>query len=656
MRIISKVHLIVLLALSLLVGAMALGKHEMDTPKNTTIVLGGDAYFPPFEYLDENENYKGFNVDIMRAIEIDMAIDIDIVPMMWKDAIAKLQAGEIDGVQGMKYTTARARQFDFSTPYFTSALAIFIKSDNNFIKSIDDLTNLKVAVQTDDVAYSIVTEVSGVKIVGTDSQLQALQLLATGSVDAYVGNRETGLYSIQKYGNQDCVKIIGAPINPQSYSIALQKGSDDKMALLNRGLANIKKDGTYDKIYKKWFGEQIYSTKEALKAYLYTFLVILACLALIFGLMMRWNQTLKREVKKQTRALQDDAIYKSQIINSIFSGLITFDTEGQILTVNQNIGVIFKCDSAQFVGKKLQDTPLHHVVSRDKFKEVTERGTRFINLEQPTIIDGKARDIEYNIYPLKTVQGKIVGITITLLDITEEKYNANIIRRKDKLASLGRLTANIAHEIRNPLTAIKTYIELIPQKIANPSFQQKIVEDVPADIRRVNALIAQLLDYAKPQRAAPDIVNLQEATQKVVNIYTEMMVEKLIELRISIDSQHCAVVDSNHYKQILSNLLLNAIDAVSERTNAVITIDSTRVDDQIKLAISDNGVGFEAGMCDMLFEPFYTTKSEGTGLGLAIVQQLVEENGAHIQAEHTGGLTRVELYLKAVPYKGGCDV
>lgn len=631
----------------MLLFALSGGDIEPFKRDDITIVLGGDEYFPPFEYVDQNGVYKGFNVDIIRAIAIDMGLDIDIVPMTWKDAIAKLEVGEIDGLEGMKRTAERDGLYDFSDPYYTSALSIFIEAQNNYIKSLDDLTHLKVAVQADDVAYAIVAKIAGVTIVETDSQLQALELLIAGEVDGYIGNRETGLYSIQKYEYQDYVKIIGESLNPQHYCIALKRGSQIQLSLLNRGLANIKKDGTYDKIYKKWFGEQIYATKEALMGYLYAFLAVLVVLVLIFGLMMRWNRALKREVKKQTQSIREDAIYKAQIINSIFSGLVTFNSCGDILTVNQNVGKIFQCASVHFIGKNIVDTPLEQIVDHTKFQEVLKSGTRYINLESPAQIADKKRQIEYNIYPLKTTRDDIEGITITLLDITEEKQNAEMIRRKDKLASLGRLTTSIAHEIRNPLTAIKTYIELIPQKISTPSFQRKIVEDVPADIARVNALISQVLDYAKPQTAKCERIDLKEITQKIVNIYSEEISEKAIALKLAIATDIYAIIDINHYKQIVANLLLNAVDAVANAPNPTITISAQREVQGVKLCVIDNGVGFKDDAADLIFEPFYTTKTGGTGLGLAIVQQLLEENQGQIYARRQVGRTVIELHLRS---------
>ena len=614
-------------------GYQILSFSESDDVKiKGTIIIGGDEYFPPFEYVDGSGNYKGFNVDIIRAVAIEMGLDIEIRPLTWKNAVAYLQEGTIDGIEGMKYTDERTQYFDFSKPYLTSSLSIFIKSDNNYVKNLEDLEGLKVAIQENDVSHSIVSKISRVGVIKTDSQLKALEKLINGEVDAYVGNRETGLYSIQKYKYQSHVKMIGDQINPQNYCIAVKKGDSDLLAIFDEGLGKIKKNGTYDKIYKKWFGEQIYSTREVLKGYIYVFLLILFILALIFAFMVRITSILRKEVEKRTKEIQDEVVFKEQIINSIYSGLITFDRNGEVLTLNKNVSKILKEDSEKFLGSRIKDTILTEFIDISKFFNVLETGKRLINLEKQIRIENEDRILEYNIYPIRNAFDEIKGITVTFIDITIRKRNAEKIQRKDKFESIGRLTANIAHEIRNPLTAIKTYIELIPSKIDNPSFQKKIAEDVPEVIERLNALITQLLEYAKPRNPRKEKVNLSKAVFEIVNFHEEEIMIKRINVDVDINNDYYVEMDNDHLRQILTNLVINSLDAVKDKRNPKIVINTKQINNAIRLDVIDNGNGIEIENLDLIFEPFYTTKNGGTGLGLAIAQQLAKENDSYINA------------------------
>ena len=139
-----------------------------------TIIVGGDEYFPPFEYIDTNGVYKGFNIDFMHAIAIEMGLDIEIQPMKWKTVKVALEEGRIDAIQGVTYTYSREKKIAFSEPYLVSSQTIFIPITNDYIKSLRDLHNKTISVQEKDVANEMVEKIEGAKILKADSQLEAL--------------------------------------------------------------------------------------------------------------------------------------------------------------------------------------------------------------------------------------------------------------------------------------------------------------------------------------------------------------------------------------------------------------------------------------------------------------------------------------------------
>ncbi len=620
----------------------AVKRHYEDIP----IVIGGDAYFPPFEYIDTNDVYKGFNIDIMHAIAIEMGLDIEIKPMMWKDVTHALQKGDIDVIQGIKYTEERSKIFTFSEPYLESSQSIFIAKDNDYIKSLDDLENKTIAIQENDVAGDIVASIKGVTVLEAKSQLEALQFLIDGRSDVYIGNRQTGLYSIQKYGYSSDVKVIGSPINPQKYGLAVKKGNEEVLYIFDEGLKIIKKNGTYDKIHDKWFGEEIYSTYEVLKNYLYMFGSVLFVLGIIVFFNVRLNRVLKIEVSKQVKEIEQSNLFKEHIINSIFSGLMTFDTKGTVLSVNKNVSEICKIDANAFVGENLEHTEFNDFIDMSLFKKALITGERFINCESQVTIENKERVIEYNIYPIKDTQDVLKGITVTFLDITLRKQNALQIQRKDKLESLGRLTANIAHEIRNPLTAIKTYIELIPKKMNNPEFQQQIVKDVPMVIERLNGLISELLEYAKPRVANKEVILLEKPILEVMSLIDGELHKHNIKVQSDFDAKYHVKIDVQQFKQILINLLINSIEAVKDSVYPAIAVRTYKRNNNIIIEVIDNGIGISREEIEFVFEPFYTKKANGTGLGLSIAQQLAHENEGQLTANSDQGIgTTMRLHL-----------
>lgn len=187
------------------------------------IKIGGDNYFPPFEYVDSNGNYKGFNVDITRAVALETGMDIEFVPMTWHEVSTALISGDIDVAQGMKYSKKREKTYMFSHPYVETSLTIFVNKNSATIISLEDLKNKKVAIQQNDIANSLVESWMNVTVIETENQTEALELLVNDEVDAYLGNRLVGLYSIQNQGYQNLVKMTGGLINAENYGFAMNK-------------------------------------------------------------------------------------------------------------------------------------------------------------------------------------------------------------------------------------------------------------------------------------------------------------------------------------------------------------------------------------------------------------------------------------------------
>ncbi len=641
----SKRKIIVLLVLACL--CMNFGVYaDVHQYKKEPIIVAGDEYFPPFEYVDTNGVYKGFNIDIMHAIAIEMGLDMEIKPMTWKDAKKSLELGEIDMIQGITNTTERSRQFSFSQPYLIMSQTIFIPKGNDYIKSIGDLESKRVSVQEKDVANELLNSIEGVTILQSDNQFEALQLLISGEADAYVGNRQTGLYSIQKYQYHDQVKMIGSPIRPKNYAVSVAKGNEALLTVIDEGLEIIKKNGTYDKIHDKWFGEEIGSTKDALKKYIYAFLTTLALLGGVVLMTVRVNKILRNEVDKRTREIEQSNLFKEHIINSISVGLITFDTIGIVTSVNKNVSDICQIEASISVGMPLTGTPFIDFIDQALFNDALKSGNHYVNNESTVSIGGHERIMEYNIFPIKDSLDQIQGVTITFEDITVRRQNNEQIKRRDKFESIGRLTANIAHEIRNPLTAIKTYIELIPKKMDNQAFQEQIVKDVPMVIERLNSLITELLEYAKPREAHMSISTLDRPIVEVMSLVEGELKKNGIQLETQLLPMCYVKMDSQQFKQILINLVINSIEAVKSTSDPTVKIKTVNGEQGYYVEVIDNGIGIHKEDLAIIFEPFFTKKSSGTGLGLSIAQQLAEENDGYLTVDSkVGEGTTMRLYL-----------
>jgi len=262
------------------------------------IVVAGDYAFPPFEYL-EGKEYKGFNVDLVYSLALNLGVEVELRPMLWEDARKALEEGQVDVIQGMRYTPERAAIYSFSRPFIHSYSAIFIPADRQGISSVNDLKGLKVTVQKGDVAYDYLSVLPDITLVAVGTQEEGIKLLLEGQVDAFVGNKWVGLFNLRKAGAEGRVKTVGDPLFPSPYCMAVKKGNEELLSILNTGIEILENNGTLAALYQKWFGTapEISPTRLITPTLIrLSGLMVFLLLTSIF--LYAWNLTLRREVRK----------------------------------------------------------------------------------------------------------------------------------------------------------------------------------------------------------------------------------------------------------------------------------------------------------------------------------------------------------------------
>ncbi len=245
------ITLIVLLGLNLLAAKKEAG----------VIVVGCDAAFPPFEYLDEETGeLVGFDLDLMRAIGAELGMKVDIKNVSWDGIIPGLLSGNYNVIaSGMTITEERKQTVNFSDPYINAGLVIVTRAGDNSIKGPEDLAGKRVAVQintTGDLAATEMQQEKGIKIAqikrfnhATDPFLE----LKNGAVEAIV--MDLPVAGAQMKESPGLYKIVGEAFTTEEYGFALRKSDTELLAKINQALATLKANGTYDKIYQKYFGE-----------------------------------------------------------------------------------------------------------------------------------------------------------------------------------------------------------------------------------------------------------------------------------------------------------------------------------------------------------------------------------------------------------------
>ncbi|MDD2624825.1 MAG: ATP-binding protein, partial [Candidatus Riflebacteria bacterium] len=220
----------------------------------------------------------------------------------------------------------------------------------------------------------------------------------------------------------------------------------------------------------------------------------------------------------------------------------------------------------------------------------------------------------------------------------------------DKLSSVGKLAAGVAHEIKNPLASIKTLGQLIKEEFPEGDSRREYAEVIVSEVDRLNSVVVQLLKFARPEESCFRDTVLGEIIAPVFALVNHEAERNKVELKRCYDEKISLFADAEKLKQVMLNLIINAVQAMPE-TGGKIEVQA--YDDSEKggiiINVKDDAGGIPAEALDRIFEPFFTTRQRGTGLGLAIVKKIIDLHNGTVEVQSEAGVgTSVRLFL---PYK-----
>ncbi|SJZ91688.1 amino acid ABC transporter substrate-binding protein [Consotaella salsifontis] len=248
--------LLAALSLTLLAAAPAFAGNLADIKQAGTLRIGTEGTYAPFTYHDASGKLVGFDVEIGEAVAKHLGVEPQFVEGKWDGLIAGLGSDRYDAViNQVGITPERQQRFDFSDPYIVSKAALIVKSDNDEIKSFDDL-NGKRAAQSLTSNYGKMAQAAGATIVGTEGFDQSVQLVLTGRADATI-NDSLSFLDFKKHQPDAKVKVVETREDGAPSGIIVQKDNPELVAAINEALKDIKADGTYKAIAEKYFGEDV---------------------------------------------------------------------------------------------------------------------------------------------------------------------------------------------------------------------------------------------------------------------------------------------------------------------------------------------------------------------------------------------------------------
>ncbi len=331
-------------------------------------------------------------------------------------------------------------------------------------------------------------------------------------------------------------------------------------------------------------------------------------LQLAYSRLEKEAQALKAELAAQKE-------YLELILESISEGVVALNVKAEIEHANK-------------AAIEMLSIPLDHMKGRVLWDLLGVKGFT----EEVVLNDGE-RILLLSSSPL--LRGdREVGSVVVLRDITRQKELEEAAARQQRMAAMGEMATNIAHEIRNPLGSIELFAGLLKRELEGSS-QERWVESILSVTHHMETVISNLLLFARPFQPQKRAVSIGELVDESLMMTMHAITEKEIELRVE-KGESCEIMaDAELMKQAMLNLILNGIQAMDK--GGVLTVGWRCGEREAVISVEDTGKGISPEVIKRVFEPFFSTKRGGTGLGLAIVNRIVGEHRGRMEVESSPG-------------------
>lgn len=339
-------------------------------------------------------------------------------------------------------------------------------------------------------------------------------------------------------------------------------------------------------------------------------------------------------VRQTLRAMQT---YTQHVVNSMANGLISLNADGEIVTVNRQARLMFGLSPDEDAeGKPFAEILTVHGLDlpaalrqNDMLRECEVIGATTAGKTLPLSLSASA---------LTGDAGERLGAVLLFRDLSEVRALQAQVERAERLASIGRLAAGVAHEIRNPLGSLKGFLQYFQRKLPLDAQDKTYLSVMIQEVDRLNAVVSNLLEFARPKEPTLEACDVTEILRHALTLLAQDAAAKQARIRRDFPDELPPMrLDRDQITQALLNFLLNAIQAIDAdgeiRVSASVSADSGSMD----ITIGDTGAGIAPDDLPRIFDPFFSTKKQGNGLGLAIAHAIIERHRGEISVESEPG-------------------
>lgn len=364
----------------------------------------------------------------------------------------------------------------------------------------------------------------------------------------------------------------------------------------------------------------------------YTTLFFIGMILLLCSLQVYFIRKLWHNQERSTLHREFELSSKNGYLRFFFQNaddaIAVFDLNHNTIDVNPAFEKLYGWTREEAIGRSLPLVPPQYIDDANARYERLLKGESIHVNTYDMRKDGTLIDVQVTLSPIYNQYGEMIASSVISRDVSYQKENERLVMQSEKLKVVGEIAAGLAHEIRNPMTVISGFVQMMN---ADENFPYKsYTELIESEVARINLIISEFLVLSKPQKEQFTTFAICDVIRETIELYSLQIQQKHIDVQFISNNLHPSIEGSyNQIKQVFINLLKNAVEAIDDSGN--IRVELCIEDDFVYISIKDTGAGIPAHIIDRIFEPFFTTKMNGTGLGMVITNKIIQEHHGTIK-------------------------
>lgn len=372
------------------------------------------------------------------------------------------------------------------------------------------------------------------------------------------------------------------------------------------------------------------------KQYFNALIFFLLLCATIYGIHTKcikqfWQKIEQMKLKKEQELLSQES-YLHLFFEHANDCIAVLGLDNRIIDINPAFEEVYGWKRTECIGKILPLVPPENRVdAENRYLDLLDGKSIKLLETKDMKKDGTIFDVAISLSPIYNRNGEMVATSVISRDISHEKENEQLILHSEKLKLAGEIAVGVAHEIRNPLTVISGFVQMMNND--KDSIYHSYTEIIQSEIERINLIISEFLVLSKPQAEQVKKVSIDKTIKNVSDFFHLEFLNRDITFSMNMNCvQNMVLANENQLKQVFINIIKNSIEAIEMNNVKGEIIFSINQDTQntIHITISDNGIGMSENLLKRIFDPFFTTKANGTGLGMLITNKIIQDHGGII--------------------------